>query len=74
VLLGSSAACPHQAFRIGQCAWGIQFHPEVTENIIRDWCAWGPETAVKADKLIFELLNKEKDYHAVSQQLLESFL
>ena len=27
-LLASSAAEPHQAFRIGHCAWGVQFHPE----------------------------------------------
>lgn len=28
LLLASSAAEPHQAFRIGHCAWGVQFHPE----------------------------------------------
>lgn len=27
-LLAFSAAEPHQAFRIGNCAWGVQFHPE----------------------------------------------
>ncbi|MEC7816602.1 MAG: glutamine amidotransferase [Pseudomonadota bacterium] len=25
---------PHQAFRIGECAWGVQFHPEFTDQIM----------------------------------------
>jgi GMP synthase-like glutamine amidotransferase len=29
-LLISNAATPHQAFRLGQAAWGVQFHLEVT--------------------------------------------
>ncbi|MGJ8689689.1 MAG: glutamine amidotransferase [Gammaproteobacteria bacterium] len=28
VLLARSAHDPHQAFRLGECAWGVQFHPE----------------------------------------------
>jgi GMP synthase (glutamine-hydrolysing) len=25
---------PHQAFRVGECAWGVQFHPEFTDQIM----------------------------------------
>lgn len=25
---------PHQAFRIGDCAWGVQFHPEFTPEVM----------------------------------------
>ncbi|QAU33888.1 glutamine amidotransferase [Janthinobacterium sp. 17J80-10] len=28
VLLGGNAFEPHQAFRVGDAAWGVQFHPE----------------------------------------------
>jgi len=35
VLLGRSDFEPHQAFRIGECAWGVQFHPEFTDAIMR---------------------------------------
>ena len=33
-LLASSEMEPHQAFAWGNCAWGIQFHPEFDERII----------------------------------------
>ena len=36
--LARNEVCP-QAFRIGDCAWGVQFHPEVTEEILTDWFA-----------------------------------
>ena len=37
VLLASSLACRVQAFRIGDRAWGVQFHPEVTGAVLRAW-------------------------------------
>jgi GMP synthase (glutamine-hydrolysing) len=36
VMLAHSAACP-QAFRLGEHAWGVQFHPEVVPEIVREW-------------------------------------
>jgi GMP synthase-like glutamine amidotransferase len=35
--LGYTRTCPHQAFRAGLNVYGIQFHPEVTPQIIDDW-------------------------------------
>lgn len=35
-LLAESARYP-QAFRIGPCAWGLQFHPEVDAATFRQW-------------------------------------
>lgn len=39
VLLGSSSQYPHQAFRLGPAAWGLQFHPEVSLTGFRTWAA-----------------------------------
>ena len=36
VELARSAICP-QAYRLGAHAWGVQFHPEVTPEIVREW-------------------------------------
>lgn len=38
VLLASSELCRNQAFRLGQCVYGLQFHLEVTPEMIADWC------------------------------------
>lgn len=46
-LLGGSAAYPHQAFRLGSAAWGLQFHPEATPANVRRWAA-ADEAAVRA--------------------------
>ena len=37
VLLASSRAYPHQAFRYGSAAYGVQFHVEVTGDMAREW-------------------------------------
>lgn len=39
VLLASSAEYPHQAFRLGPRAWGVQYHPEVPAGVFADWMA-----------------------------------
>lgn len=37
VLLASSPLCRHQAFRYGPAAWGLQFHVEMTPELVLDW-------------------------------------
>ena len=39
VWLAESAVYPYQAFRIGERAWGLQFHPEVSPTRYRRWAA-----------------------------------
>lgn len=34
-LLAYSDNEPHQAFRVGDCAWAVQFHPEFTPEVMR---------------------------------------
>lgn len=35
VLLGRNEFEAHQAFRVGRCAWGVQFHPEFSSEVMR---------------------------------------
>lgn len=47
-LLASSPAYRVQAFRVGELAWGLQFHMEATAEIVRQWATeegMGPEVA-----------------------------
>ena len=37
VVLASSAHEPHQAFRFGDSAWGVQFHPEYSRAVMADY-------------------------------------
>ena len=37
VHLATSDACHIQAFRMGDCAWGVQFHPEAAPGKIATW-------------------------------------
>ncbi|MEU4388175.1 type 1 glutamine amidotransferase [Promicromonospora sp. NPDC023805] len=36
-LLVSSGECPIQAFRVGERAWGLQFHPEARPERVATW-------------------------------------
>ncbi|HYQ64181.1 type 1 glutamine amidotransferase [Actinophytocola sp.] len=44
-LLASSTLYPNQAFRVGRCAYGLQFHIETTAEQIEAWAAGAPDTA-----------------------------
>jgi len=37
VLLANSVTYPHQGFRVGSCAWGLQFHIETTPELVALW-------------------------------------
>ena len=37
--LMSSERCPYQAFRVGERAWGVQFHPEAGADRVGSWDA-----------------------------------
>jgi len=37
LLLEGNSVAPNQAFRMGERSWGVQFHPEVTEELIETW-------------------------------------
>ena len=73
VLLATSVECRHQAFRVGSSAWGVQFHPEVSEPIIRCWCAWSRSAAVKTDKMAADFVSIAEEYRATSCQLVTNF-
>lgn len=74
VLLASSAACPHQAFRMGASAWGVQFHPEVTEEIIRCWSAWDKSTSGRVDELVAGFKADAENYRTTVSRLVRNFI
>jgi len=47
VLLARGGRFPNQAFRHGENAYAVQFHPEVTQAMIRQWLAGGAESLAR---------------------------
>ncbi|WP_231934349.1 type 1 glutamine amidotransferase [Geobacter sp. DSM 9736] len=74
VLLASSIVCPNQAFRYEKCAYGIQFHPEVTREIVEEWALWRPETAQHLSCFLVDFDSHHSVYAAASRKLLKNFL
>jgi len=74
VLLAASTACPHQSFRVGDSAWGVQFHPEVTEEIIRCWCAWDRSTSARVEELVAGFKAGATSYDTTVSQLMRNYL
>ena len=52
VWLGESTQYPHQAFRVGDSSWGIQFHPEIGHHQYREWA--DAFTGSAADRVLVE--------------------
>ncbi|NKQ59316.1 type 1 glutamine amidotransferase [Amycolatopsis sp. K13G38] len=57
VLLASSPKYPNQAYRLGGCAYGIQFHIETTVEIAQAWAHDSPEMAETAKPGTFDAAN-----------------
>ncbi len=78
VLLASSPRCPHQAFRVGGAAWGVQGHIETTPELVLDWAAAAPELAAHArpgalerDHLVAEHEDLEWTWRPVAARFVE---
>jgi GMP synthase (glutamine-hydrolysing) len=55
-LLAGSRAYAHQVFRVGDCAWGVQGHPEVTAQIAAEWAREDSPLLVAAGRAPDELV------------------
>lgn len=74
ILLASSPACPNQAFRFGENAYGIQFHPEVDRTIVGLWAKWADKTASNCERFIEEFDRALPAYADASRKILFNFL
>jgi GMP synthase (glutamine-hydrolysing) len=68
--LATSTRYPHQAFRVGERAWGLQFHIETTPELVRDWAA---DDAPRLAELGYDLpaAAARWDLDALHEQLAE---
>jgi GMP synthase (glutamine-hydrolysing) len=74
VELATSPVCT-QAFRLGDAAWGIQFHAEVTESQILGWIEEAPEELPgPADELVAETRLRIDEWNDLGRRLCAGFL
>jgi GMP synthase (glutamine-hydrolysing) len=72
--LARSLVCT-QAFRLGEAAWGIQFHAEVTQRQILGWIdEAGHELPGTADELVAETEGKIATWNELGRRLCGGFL
>jgi GMP synthase-like glutamine amidotransferase len=72
--LATSAAVPNQAFRYGDNAYGLQFHLEVTMEMIREWSdAYRQEPSLQGTEMLTATEWKFSDFTARGTFFLNSF-
>lgn len=74
VELARSAACT-QAFRLGESAWGVQFHPEVTHEQVARWMRESPgDLPMPAAELTSETRLRITGWNDLGRDLCTNFL
>lgn len=75
VLLASNAHCKNQAFRIGDRAWGLQFHPEALVSAVQAWSKIDDvsELGLSESEIIAEVSAETPRLRFIWQQLADRF-
>src|SRR5579863_2161758 len=71
--LAYSGKCRHQAYRFGPNVYGVQFHPEITPEMIVDWSAQ-PANCGDVDTLDAPLDPHAADTEPLARKMLEGWL
>lgn len=69
--LARSSVCSHQAFRVGPCAYGLQFHVEISENSIKNWNLAYINEKEKCETQTEKMLNDYQKVQAFFKQSAE---
>ena len=72
VLLAKNNFEPHHGFRLGSCAWGIQFHPEFSDEVVAEYIR-ARKQAIEEEGLDSAELLKQVHATPDSAALLQQF-
>jgi GMP synthase (glutamine-hydrolysing) len=70
-LLATGSLFPHQAFRYGETAYGLQFHPEMTAEMIDYWTTQASEQMLLPDAQPYE---QQLQHHISHAEAVERWL
>jgi GMP synthase (glutamine-hydrolysing) len=71
--LARSDACT-QAYRLGESAWGVQFHPEVTRDQVERWLLDDEPVPIDRDRIAAETDDRIGAWNTIGRTLCNSFL
>lgn len=76
-LLASSRICPHQALKSGPCAYGLQFHVEITDVSIAEWAdeyiQESKRNSAMKTKMLEEYSRKKRTFDRTAQIIYNNF-
>jgi len=73
VELARSSVCT-QAFRLGDNAWGVQFHPEVTLAQIEDWLEDDEPAPIDSERMLAETRERIEEWNDLGRTLCDAFV
>lgn len=74
-LLATATGCPNQVVKIGDKAYGIQSHFELTDNMLKTWAEQDPDlTPIGYEKLKADFAVIREEYTDIGETLLHNFL
>jgi len=71
--LARSERCT-QAFRLGECVWGVQFHPEVTLAQVEGWIADPEDPPPDPESLLAGTRPRIEQWNALGRELCGAFV
>ena len=73
VELARSEGCS-QAYRLGELAWGVQFHPEVTADQIHTWLADDEDPPPSGNRIAEETPERIDEWNELGRKLCGAFV
>ncbi len=76
-LLVTARGCPHQAFKIGKNAYGLQFHVEITDKSIREWSqeylSFHPDFLSKKEEMLVQYKTIQESFQETAGKIYNNF-
>ena len=77
VTLARTPTCPHQAYRVGERAWAVQFHPEVLRADLDSWNRAGAaslaERGTTPEAVLAEYDARFTEIHAAAEVIARAY-
>ncbi|MFA5089995.1 MAG: type 1 glutamine amidotransferase [Candidatus Omnitrophota bacterium] len=76
-LLATGSGCPHQAFKVGSNAYGLQFHIEITNKNIEEWhneYAASDSAGINLREMLDGYVLHKGLFHSQAEKIYQNFL